>query len=153
MIFFCVAITGETLIGLTAQLFGLKGKGKIEINKLSLILAILIAPVLEELLFRGPIFVFFDNSILSWLLAILWGGLFFGILHVCISKKDYKKHYEIPPNRRYIITTVVMTGFKGIILSLLVINTKSLIAAMILHGLFNAHGLYAELVIKKTSKT
>ena len=150
LILLCVAVTGNILIGATGKLLGSKGKKKPEVNFEIAIIIIIILPLLEELIFRGPAFVFFDNSVFGWLLVILWGGFFFGAIHAYPTNKD---NWEILPNRRYVITIIATTGFTGIILGLLVITTKSLIAAMILHGLLNAYGLYSNLATEKTAKT
>lgn len=79
--------------------------------------AIIIAPIIEELFFRGYIFRILCNKT-GVITAAVLSGLFFGAIHLSL------------------IQTCVLTCF-GVIQCLLYHKTQSLIYPMLMHSVFN----------------
>lgn len=103
----------------------------------------ILAPILEEMLFRGPIYlaikikqwVFHDEK-LSWKfrlsvilpLILLWAGFLFGLAHMGNFKG------ELPAG---IWLYVGIIAWHGVVFGLLVYKTRSLLPAIFLHSLGN----------------
>ena len=116
-IFFAMNLLPETLLEAYAQKseLVLSGSGFDEV-----IAIMIIAPIVEEVIFRGLILSRLRKAVpIVW--AVTISSLLFGISHGQII---------------WIIYTFIL----GIILSIVVVKTKSLIAGILLHILFNIFG-------------
>lgn len=90
---------------------------------------IIIAPIFEEIIFRGPIYWFFNElSTMCWALIII-SAMIFGIWH-------FKFRKEFPLSR---ISFGISTCLIGILLGWLTIITGSLAPAIIVHAAINLH--------------
>ena len=156
VIFFIAGIGVNIFINIIAKICGAKGERKREFNLdiYHLFEAIILAPFLEELIFRGPIFWFFKGfSMASLLVLISWSGIIFGLSHVIRKNKKNKKEWKIFPNRIYIIRIIIISAVLGILLGILVILTNSLLATMILHAMLNSFAAFASFLTIYTKKS
>ncbi|MCX6764350.1 MAG: CPBP family intramembrane metalloprotease [Candidatus Nealsonbacteria bacterium] len=153
VLFFIAGVGINIFIGIIADKCGAKGEEKIKSNftVLHVLEVIILAPLLEELFFRGPIFWFFKGlSLTSLLMVLFWSGIIFGVPHGIIIDKN---RWKILPNRIRIIKTIIVTAFLGILLGILVILTNSLLAAMILHAMLNSFAVFVSFLIIYTKKS
>lgn len=89
---------------------------------LTLLVAVVVAPVLEEALFRGLILNGLARRYGPWI-ACVWTAAFFALFH-------FYNPWQILP-----------TFFLGLVLAWLVLATRSLVSAVVLHAAFNALSL------------
>lgn len=101
------------------------------------LIASIIFPFIEEIIFRGPIFWLTDGkfTVLAWVLIIVWGGMIFGIPHVRHILATKTNYGEI--NKSEIVIAVIPHIFLGILLGWLTVKTNSLLPAIIVHTLNN----------------
>jgi len=89
------------------------------------LIAVLLAPVAEELVFRGGLFRFLRDRVPHWA-ALLLPALFFAALHV-----NYQTFEGL-------VTLAPLAAF-GIVFSLAYERTGSIAVVMVAHALFNLH--------------
>ena len=98
-----------------------------------LILGVLIAPIFEEALFRGPIYVLVKSKvhILLLLVAIVfWSGAMFGFSHLTNFEEALPSFWPY---------YVLILGLHGLVYGLLVLITKSIWPSVVLHMLANGN--------------
>ncbi len=153
MVAFLVALGGAILIRILFPVFfGAKMKRK-KISAGFVLSALFLAPPLEEFILRGPIWVVADGefSFLVWtVIGVL--GIFFGLLHGIISRKEREESYE-KINGAGIIAAMIGTTLLGVTLGWLVVATDSLLPAMIVHGAYNLAVLSLRAVIRSIKNT
>lgn len=107
--------------------------GKLVITPWGQFEAIFVGPLLEELVFRGPILWFCLNGDLQKaLVATILGGIIFGLVHLT-SKMKYADGTKI----RYPWAAIPLIALDGLSFGGLVLVTKSLWPAIAFHGLLN----------------
>jgi hypothetical protein len=87
---------------------------------LTIVSAMVLAPLVEELLFRGLVQPALARKLGSEWKAILWTGLFFGLIHVPLYQ------------------TMPALVFFGIVLGYAYAKTRSLTLVILIHAVFNA---------------
>lgn len=93
---------------------------------LQIISIVVIAPFVEEIVFRGIILRKFENAV-PIMLAVILSSCLFGLGHGQIV---------------WIIYTAVL----GILFSIVMLNKKSVVASILMHAVFNFSGLFIELI-------
>ncbi len=138
--FFIGALTGSYLISGIFILCGARGTRRI--NFQTLLYGFTLGPIMEEIIFRGPVYLLVWLSAPSWAcwtIISIWGGILFGLIHL-INFTDIRNWIE-EPNARKAASDVIVAIFFGIILGWLVVNTQSLLPAIIVHSGMNLIGL------------
>ena len=106
-------------------------------SKLEFIRAIIVAPIVEEILFRGIFVPFLIHNNYSKIFTFIYCSSLFGIahLHHLISEKNITK--------KTIINSIVQVGFTtlfGMYSTYVYFNTESVIATILCHGYCNYLG-------------
>lgn len=90
----------------------------------SIVSIVLLAPIVEEILFRGLLFNFFQNRF-GTKIGIIVSGILFAIFHFSLAQGFGN------------VSLIAALSFFGIMLAIVYHKTQSLIYPMLLHGLFN----------------
>jgi len=132
-----VCFGGMVIISLLFKLAGAKAKRKISFS--SVLLSITFGPLIEELIFRGPVWgiAHAEFSTTSWITIVI-SAIIFGLLHGIITDKD-KYFKEL--NGAGIAKMITCAVFGGLVLGWLAVTTNSLAPGMIVHAVFNAFAL------------
>ncbi len=105
-----------------------------------LMIAIIMTVTIEELIFRGPIYIamlFLELPALTWFLITIIDGVIFGLVH-------FKEDSSVPG--------FFSRSWAGIVLSSLVIKSGSLIPSICVHMLWSGFFLGIYYLAEKTSK-
>ncbi len=105
-----------------------------------LMIVIIATVTIEELIFRGPIYIamlFLELPVLAWILMIIINGVIFGLVH-------FKEDSSFPG--------FFSRAWVGIVLSWLVIKSNSLIPSVCVHILWSGSFVGIYYLAAKTSK-
>lgn len=107
-------------------------KAELKMSLPELIIAgLILAPILEELIFRGPVWIISDGNFSAWTITVIISqAIIFGLLHTSSNQ------YEEINTEGKIIRFLITCSF-GITFGWLVVVTGSLIPAMIAHFTVN----------------
>jgi len=105
-----------------------------------LMIVVIMTVIVEELIFRGPIYItmlFLELPALTWFLIIIIDGVIFGLVH-------FKEDSSLPG--------FFSRSWTGIVLSWLVIKSNSLIPSVSVHILWSGSFIGIYYLAAKTSK-
>lgn len=123
----------QILFSILMKSLGVKGDYNKPIASWFIISVVFLAPFFEELLCRGPIYLFFHDKFSFWAwLVIISGGLIFGFFHLRNIDEDYDNLNELG-----YLNVFLSTAMAGILLGWLTVKTNSLLPPILCHAMVN----------------